>query len=383
MFDKRIPLFSLFGFKVGVDISWFILAVLVTWSLARGLFPFYFEGFSAATYWWMGAAGAIGLFLSIIFHEFCHSLVARRFGMPMKGITLFIFGGVAEMNEEPPSAKAELLMAAAGPASSVVFAGLLFLTHAAAQVVNWPAPVNAVLIYLAWLNIILAVFNLVPAFPLDGGRILRAILWAAKKDVRWATRIASRLGSAFGIFLTVLGVISFIGGNFIGGLWYFLIGMFIRAAAQSSYREMLIRQTLSGEPVGRFMQKDPATVPPSISISELVEDYFYRYHYKMFPVTTGDHLEGCVSTKEIKDVPKNEWNSRHVADIEKSCSDENTIAPQSDATAALALMNRTGNSRLMVVEEGRLAGIITLKDLLKFLALKLDLEENEQIALPT
>lgn len=382
MFGKRIPLFSLFGFKVGVDVTWFLLAVLVTWSLAAGLFPFYWEGFSTATYWWMGVAGAFGLFISIVFHEFCHSLVARRFGMPMKGITLFIFGGVAEMNEEPTGAKAEFLMAAAGPASSVVFAGLLFLINFAGERMAWPAPVNAVIIYLAWLNIILAVFNLVPAFPLDGGRILRSILWGAKKDLRWATRVASRLGSGFGVFLIILGVISFIGGNFIGGLWYFLIGMFIRGAAESSYREMLIRQALSGEHVDHFMKSDPVTVQPSLSLAELVENYFYRYHYKMFPVLDNGGLRGCVSTKDVKDVPKDQWNSRHVGDVARPCSGENTVSPQSDATDALSMMNRTGNSRLMVVQEGRLAGIITLKDLLKFLALKLDLEEDERIALP-
>jgi len=180
----------------------------------------------------------------------------------------------------------------------------------------------------------------------------------------------------------VLGVFSFIAGNFIGGLWYFLIGMFIRGASQSSYREMLIRQTLSGEHVERFMKSDAVTVPPSLSLRELVEDYFYRYHYKMFPVSAEGGLQGCVSTKDVKDVPREAWDRRTVADIAKPCSDVNTVSPQSDATEALALMNRTGNSRLMVVRDGRLAGIITLKDLLKFLAMKLDLEENEQIALP-
>jgi CBS domain-containing protein len=212
--------------------------------------------------------------------------------------------------------------------------------------------------------------------------VLRSILWAAKKDLRWATRVASRFGSGFGIFLIVLGVLSFIGGNFIGGIWYFLIGMFIRGAAQASYREMLIRQTLSGEHVDRFMKADPITVQPWMSISQLVQDYFYKYHYKMFPVAAENGLKGCVSTKDVKDIPREEWDRRHVEDIAKPCSEENTVPPEADATAALSMMNRTGNSRLMVVDHGHLAGIITLKDLLKFLALKLDLEENEHIALP-
>jgi len=382
MFGKKIPLFKIQGFKVSIDITWFILAVLIVWSLAQGLFPHYFEGFSSATYWWMGVAGALGLFVSIVFHEFCHSFVARRFGLPMKGITLFIFGGVAEMTEEPESAKSEFFMAVAGPVSSIVLSGILFMVYNAGKAIRWPEPVGAVLLYLAWLNLVLAGFNLIPAFPLDGGRILRSALWAAKRNLRWATRVASGFGGAFGMILIVLGIISFIGGNFIGGLWYFLIGMFIRGASQMSYQQMLIRKALSGEPARRFMKSDPVIVSPSIPVSELVEDYFYKYHYKMFPVSDNGRLAGCVSTKEVKDIPKEEWSRHTVGDIAKACSNKNTISPDTDAMKALSLMNHSGNSRLMVVDGERLDGIITLKDMLKFLSLKVDLEENESIKMP-
>jgi Zn-dependent protease len=381
MFEKRIPLFNLFGFKVGLDITWFILAILLTWSLAEGFFPHFFEGYSKATYWWMGAAGAIGLFVSIVFHEFCHSIVARKFGLPMKGITLFIFGGVAEMSEEPQNAKSEFFMAVVGPISSVVLAGIFFLIQKLGKSINWPASINAVLLYLTWLNLLLAGFNLIPAFPLDGGRILRSILWAIKKNLRWATHVASALGGAFGLFLIILGVISFIGGAFISGLWYFLIGMFIRSASQMSYKQLLIRRALSGEPAKRFMKTEPVTVAPSISISELVEDYFYKYHYKMFPVLEDSKLKGCVSTKEIKNLPKDQWSRHKVGEITEACSDKNTISPDTDAMKALSLMNNSDNSRLMVVEGDKLEGIITLKDMLKFLALKIDLEGNEKIKL--
>jgi Zn-dependent protease/predicted transcriptional regulator len=382
MFERKIPLFSLFGFKVGIDITWFILAVLITWSLAEGAFPHFFPGMSRGTYWWMGAAGALGLFVSIVFHEFCHSIVAKRFGLPMKGITLFIFGGVAEMSDEPQNPKTEFFMAVVGPISSVFLAGAFFLGQSAGKAINWPGPVNAVLVYLAWLNIILAGFNMVPAFPLDGGRILRSILWAVKKNLRWATRIASGFGSAFGIFLVVLGVMSFIGGNFIGGLWYFLIGMFIRGASQMSYQQVLIRRALSGEQVKRFMKSEPVSVPPSISIAELVDDYFYKYHYKMFPISENGKLEGCVSIKEVKQMPKNQWGQHKVNEIVTPCSERNTISPNADAIKALSVMKNSDNSRLMVVDGDKLAGIITLKDMLKFLALKVDLEEDEKIKLP-
>ncbi|MBN2455551.1 MAG: site-2 protease family protein, partial [Sedimentisphaerales bacterium] len=299
--------------------------------MAKGVFPHYFTGFSNTTYWWMGAAGAMGLFVSIIFHEFCHSLVARKFDLPMKGITLFIFGGVAEMDKEPENAKSEFFMAIVGPISSVVLAGIFFLFYVAGKAVNWPGPVNSVLVCLGWLNIILAVFNMVPAFPLDGGRVLRSILWYARGDLRWATKISSRLGAAFGLFLMILGVINFIGGNFIGGLWYFLIGMFIKSASQMSYRQLLVKNALMGEPISRFMAAEAVTVPPSIMVSDLVEDYFYKYHYKMFPVTNNGTLKGCVTTKQVKELPKEQWATTKVSDITQLCSEGNTVSPKADS----------------------------------------------------
>ena len=379
MFERKLPLFTLFGFKISIDITWFVLAVLIAWSLAKGVFPRYFAGLSNTTYWWMGAAGALGLFVSIIFHEFCHSLIARQFNLPMKGITLFIFGGVAEMSKEPENAKSEFFMAIAGPISSAVLAGIFFLFYTAGKAVNLPVPVNGVLMYLGWLNIILAGFNMVPAFPLDGGRVLRSILWYAKGDLRWATRISSGLGAAFGLFLMILGVISFIGGNFIGGLWYFLIGMFIKNASQMSYRQLLVKNALMGEPISRFMAAEAVTVPPSIMVSDLVEDYFYKYHYKMFPVTEDGTLKGCVTTKQIKELSKEQWATTKVSDIAQPCSEGNTVSPEADSMNALSLMNSTGNSRLMVVEGNKLLGVISLKDMLKFMALKLDLEAGQRI----
>jgi Zn-dependent protease/predicted transcriptional regulator len=374
MFGKRIHLFKLFGFNVGIDITWFILAVFITWSLAKGLFPYYFKGFSNATYWWMGVAGALGLFFSIVFHEFCHSIVARRFGLPMKGITLFIFGGVAEMEAEPASPKAEFLMAVVGPLSSVLLGAGLYFVHRAGVYTQWYAPANGVVQYLAWLNFILAGFNLLPAFPLDGGRVLRSILWAVKGHLRWATRIASALGSAFGLFLIIFGVISFFGGNALGGVWYFLIGIFIHGASQTSYKQMLIRKALEGEQVNRFMKSDVVAVPASVSVQELVTNYFYKHHFKMFPVSNNGHVVGCVTTQQVKEIPRDTWERHTVGELAQPCSNENTISPQTDAMQALTIMNRTGNSRLIVMDADKLVGLITLKDMLKFLALKIDLE---------
>jgi len=376
MFGKRITLFRLLGFEVRVDLSWIVLAVLVTWTLAVGLFPYRYQGLDKTVYWWMGAIGAVGLFFSILFHEFCHSLVARKFGLPMRGITLFIFGGVAEMDDEPPSPKAEFFMAAAGPLSSMALGALFFALASPLRGSPTAVAVYGVLSYLSTINWLLAGFNLVPAFPLDGGRILRAGLWHWKRDLRGATRVSSRIGSGFGIFLMLMGALSFLFGNIIGGLWQFMIGMFLRSAAESSYRQIVFRKALEGDTVERFMNARPVTAPPSISIRELVEGYIYRYHFKMFPVTEGDKLLGCITTRRIKEIPREDWDRQIVSDRIDKCSSENTIAPDVGALQALSLMSRTKNSRLMVVSGDRLVGIISLKDILGYLSLKMELGDE-------
>ena len=373
MFGKRFDLFRVFGITIRLDASWFLVAVLITWSLARGVFPRTQPGLSGATYWAMGAAGALGLFLSVLVHEFAHALVARRKGIPIRGITLFLFGGVAEMEAEPPSAKAEFLMAGAGPLMTLgvalLCAGLVYAGGTA-----WPRPAAGVLGYLTTINLVLAVFNLVPAFPLDGGRMLRAGLWHWKGDLRRATRIAAGIGSGFGLLLIGLGVIAIVTGNFIGGMWWVLIGMFVRSAAAASYQQVLLRQALEGEPVHRFMRTDPVTVPPSLSLETLVEDYIYRHHHELYPVTDDGRLAGCITTREVKAVPRSEWRQRTVASAAVACTPDTTVRPDTDAVEALAKMRRSGSSRLLVVEGERLVGLLTLKDLLGFFALKLDLE---------
>ncbi len=377
MFGRRIKLFKLFGFDIQVDLSWVIIAVLVAWSLAVGFFPFRYKSLPVQTYWVMGVFGAIGFFLSVIFHEVSHSLVARKLGIPMKGITLFIFGGVSEMGEEPPNAKSEFLMAMAGPLSSIAIAIACYGIHRlGARGFGWPVSIDGVILYLGYINGLLAAFNLLPAFPLDGGRMLRAILWAFKKSLRWATRIASGIGSGFALLLMFFGVFQFFfTGNLIGGIWSFFIGIFLQGAARMSYQQVLIRKALEGEQVRRFMKTEPVAVPPSASVRQLVEDYIYKYHFKMFPVAEGsDKLIGCVTTKQLDGIPREEWDLRTVRDLATQCSPENTIGPEADAIKALSLMARTGVGRLIVIEGNRMAGVITLKDMLKFLSLKLELE---------
>jgi len=388
MFGKSIKLFKLFGFEIKVDLSWIVIAVLAAWALAKFQFPTQVGGLSQSVYWWMGVAGAVGLFVSIVFHELWHSLIARRFGLQMKGITLFIFGGVSEMTEEPANAKVEFWMAIAGPLSSVALAVIFYLLSWVASggvVLPYLSPITpppllsagmsplvAVLFYLGYLNGLLAIFNIIPGFPLDGGRVLRAIIWAFDKDVVKATRIASWVGSAFALLLIAVGLFSVLTGV-LGGLWYALVGWFLWGAARSSYQQVLVRKGLEGVTVRKLMEANPVTVPRALSIERFVEDYIYKHTYKMYPVLDGDRLGGCASLKKVKDIPRTEWQTRTVGEIAGGCSPDDTIGPEANATDALAQMGRAGLSRLMVVEGNRLVGIISLKDMLQFLNAKLQL----------
>lgn len=372
---KQYPLFRLFGFQVQIDLSWLLIALLITWTLAAGSFPLSYPGLSHEMYWWMGITGAAGVFLSIVFHEFCHSLVARRFGLTIRGITLFIFGGVAEMEKEPPTPKSEFLMAIAGPMASFLLAFIFYLAHLLATSYEWPTFVIGVTYYLGYLNTVLAIFNLVPAFPLDGGRMLRATLWAWKKNLREATQIASQIGSGFGLMLMVLGFLAFLQGIFILGMWWFLIGAFLKGAAAASYKQILVQEALKNQPVRRFMTTHPVTVAPSISIEQLVQDYVYKHHFKIFPVIEDSQLLGCITINEVKKVPRDQWRQRTVAELASPCSADNMVSPDANAMDVLSMMIQPdAGSRLMVVEDQCLVGIISLTDLKEFISLKLELE---------
>lgn len=374
MFGRAFPLFRLFGFEVRIDASWFIIAALVTWSLAAGMFPAYAPGLPRAEYFWMGIAGALLLFGSIVFHELFHSLVARRYGIPMRGITLFVFGGVAEMNAEPPSPKAEFLMAVAGPLASVVL-GLTFYGVAAGSLGSMPVETSVVLRYLAQINLLLAAFNCIPAFPLDGGRILRSILWHSSGNVVHATRTASRIGSGFAIVLMIYAVFNLFFGNFVTAVWWFTIGMFLRSAAMASYQQMLMQSALQGEPVSHFMTTDVDTVSPDTSVEDLVVNHMYRNHHRLYPVLAGsEQLAGCVSAEQVKTLPREEWPNHTVREIATPCSPQSLVTPETDSMRALKMMQESNSTKLMVVQGGRLVAMVTLRDLLNFLATKLELE---------
>ncbi|MEZ5333113.1 MAG: site-2 protease family protein [Thermoanaerobaculia bacterium] len=376
MFGRRIPLFEVFGFSVRLDPSWFLLAILIAWSLGgeNGYFRATHEGLGPAAYWLMGAAAALGLFTSIVLHELAHSVMARRFGLAIKGITLFIFGGVAEMTEEPESPRAEFLVAVAGPLASVLIAASCFGIGQVLRASGTSVAIYGVVAFLAWMNAALVLFNLVPAFPLDGGRMLRALLWRVRGDLTWATRITAGIGSFFGLVLMALGVFSLVQGDFVGGLWRFVLGLFLRQAAQSSKRFQLARRLLEGEAVRDFMAEPPTAVPRHLPLREFVETYLYRRGPELYPVVQDDRLVGSIDLESVKAVPQAEWDRQSVGTVAKSLASSPVLDPDLDALAALTALRAMPGGRALVVEGDRLVGMVSLQDLARLVALKGELE---------
>mgnify|MGYP002398973704 CR=1 FL=1 len=375
MLKNNITLFKLFGFNVRIDSSWIIILFLVTWSLAEGFFPARFTELEGRTYWMMAIAGAIGLFASIIIHEFSHAFIARKYGLKIENITLFVFGGVAEMKDEPQSPKVEFLMAVAGPIASLLLSALFSILHTVGGVTGLPIPVIGVLGYLSTINMLLAIFNMLPAFPTDGGRILRSFLWWKKKDIRWATQMASRISLFFAVSIIFIGFVNMIASNVIGGLWWILIGSFLFSAANASYHSLLIKQSFSGKSVRHFMNPAPVTVPYDITLEELVDTYLSHYPHKMYPVTKEDSIAGMITIADIKAVPKEERTQYTAGRIMHPKNTNNSVSIDTAVNDALVKMNTTGASRLLVTENNKAVGIVTLKDLLEFIALKMELEE--------
>ncbi|WP_397544000.1 site-2 protease family protein [Roseovarius salis] len=374
MFTKKFELFSLLGFRVSLDLTWFILAVLIVWSLAQGYFPAVIDGLDPQTALVLGVAGALGLFFSIVFHEFSHAIVARRYDIPIKGITLFIFGGVAEMEQEPPSAKSEFLMAIAGPIASYVLAAVFYLVALAA-----PGIALAELFsYLGLINLVLATFNLVPAFPLDGGRVLRAGIWWWTNDLPRATRIGAGTGRVLGSLLVALGFLNAVSGNVVAGMWQALIGLFIIGAARSTEMRMTMTSLLDDVPVSRLMVRHPVTVPDDTPVDYMIENYFYRFNHKIFPVLRDGRLLGCVRLDDVSKVPPDKRGQRVAADILAADSAARIVGPDCSVLDAIGVMQQHNVSRLMVAEGDRLAGLLTMRDIMSHVSIHQQLDGAAQ-----
>jgi len=363
---RALRLITVRGIPIQIDASWIIIALLVTWSLATRGFPVLYSGQSAPIYWTMGVLGALGLFASIVAHEIAHTLAARRHGIRMAGITLFIFGGVAQMEGEPPSPAAEFAMAVAGPLASIGI-GVAAVT---AALLPWPGEVVTILTYLGVMNVALAMFNLLPAFPLDGGRLLRAFLWRRSGSALGATRVAARVGTAFAFALMGLGLIRIPLSDPVGGLWLFIIGLFLRQAARLSYEQELVHEALAGKPVRQFMTVGPIAVNANTSLADFLHEFVYRYHHRLFPVQDNGRLLGAITTAQLRGVPTAERQIRKVSSATIPLASLPTVTPDTGALQALGRMRESGRSRLLVVDHHRLAGIITTRDLLDFIALE-------------
>lgn len=368
---RKLSLVRISGFQIAIDYTWFIVFVLVAWGLSVGYFPGALPNMGRSTYWAMGIVASLLLFISVLLHELSHSLVARRYGLEIRGITLFIFGGLAEMTEEPKDASTELNMAIAGPIMSILIGVLCWIAAFLTGDIFLP-PVGAVLRYLAYLNFVLALFNLIPGFPLDGGRVLRAVLWKKTGNFKRATNIASRAGKWFAYCLIGFGVFLGLNGN-ISGLWYVLIGMFLHQAAQMSYMRVAYKDNLSGVKVSDLMSRDVVSVDGSLSLDKLVEDYFFKHRFQGFPVLDGNRIRGCVTIHDVKEVPKSQWATTRIHDILKPLTDSQILHPDGDAVEALSIMLRTGQGRLPVFDGDQLVGVITRRDIMDLFQLKTDL----------
>lgn len=354
------------GIPIRLHFSWFIVFGLITWSLSTYYFPEAAPDLPIASYWMRGALAAILLFASVVFHEISHSFVAQKYKMSIVSITLFIFGGVAQMKGEPPHPKAEFQIALAGPLSSFFLAVIFSLLS-----MNTGGGTKALFSYLAQLNLILGVFNLIPGFPMDGGRVLRSVLWSRKKDYFYATQKAASFGKKIALFFIFFGLFSIFTG-FPGGLWLLLIGWFVYAAAQSSYQRATLQETLSGVKVKDIMVKDHdiVAIRPSITVDEAVNHYFLRYGFGGFPVVDHGKFLGITTLKEIKNIPREMWGNATSANILVPHNKSWELSPQDDVMKALELMIREDRGRIIVTKNDSVIGLITRNGIARYVQLK-------------
>jgi len=370
MFKGSWQIVKISGIPVRLHFSWFIIFGLITWALATQYFPQVAPQLPKATNWLRGALAALLLFISVTIHELSHSFIAKRHNIPIASITLFIFGGVAQIKKEPPSPKIELNMALAGPLSSYVLGLIFFMLYKLAG--NYQG-LKAITSYLSQINFILGTFNLIPGFPMDGGRVLRAVLWGKSGDYISATKKASKAGQGIALFFIFFGFISLFTG-YSGSVWFLLIGWFLYTAAQSSYQQATTRDILAGIRIRDVMVRDMIAVSSDTSISELVDNYFLRYGYGGFPVLEGERVVGIISLKEIKGLPKNKWISTNAKEVMQTLNDSLVVSENDDISMILERMVQEDKSRFLVIDDGKLTGLITRSGILRYLKIKGELK---------
>ncbi|MBK9307700.1 MAG: site-2 protease family protein [Nitrospira sp.] len=369
------------GIPIRVHASWFLIFLLVTWSLSTEYLPDSLPGLSPERYWTMGAVAAVLLFFSVLLHELGHSYVALYYRIPIEQITLFIFGGVAHMRREAPSPKAECLIALAGPAVSLAIGGTCFLFVILAESLQQQQGLQGVTMLCALLGIVnvqLGLFNLIPGFPLDGGRVLRAGLWAWKKDFYRATKQAAVVGLTFGVILGFVGlVIAYRAASgdlpasmMSNGGWIVFIGMFLFAAAQASRRQAVVRETLATIPIRDLMVTTVVSIPAQCMLDEAVNRYFQAYGYGGFPVLADGRLVGIVTVSEVQGVGSALWAWRRVDQVMRPVSESLVIAPEVPVIHAMEQMARGGWDRLVVIQDREVVGLVTQSAIVHCLRLR-------------
>jgi len=372
---KGVKLFRVLGIQISLNYTWFIVFGLIAWSLASGYFPSHYPDLNPLTHWIMGFLGAFFLFLSVLVHELTHSYIAKREGIEVKEITLFFFGGVSQLTKEPEDSKKELKVAIGGPISSLVLALIFWILFRVTLQSPHLILIAGLLWYLALINLSLALFNLIPGFPLDGGRVLRALYWRKTGSLKKATRIASGAGKWIGVGIILLGLFGILKGNLIGGFWFVIIGIFLRSAAEGGLQQVVMKGALEGLKVEELMSQGVTSVSHSLRIDRLVEDFYLTHTHITYPVLEGDKIIGIVTLKQVKEVPRDQWIEKTVREVMMPIREEIMLDPGGEAVDALQKMIRTGEGRLPVVKGGRVVGMLTRRDILNLLEIKTDLVE--------
>jgi Zn-dependent protease len=362
---------KILGIQIGVHYSWLFIFVILTWSLASTYYPLNYPEFSATTNWILGTLSSLMLFASVLAHELGHSIVAQRRGIPVKSITLFIFGGAATITKEAETPGAEFSMAITGPAVSFLLAGIFWLIYLvvgdASQIIG------AVALYLATINAVLGVFNMVPGFPLDGGRVFRSFLWATTKDFRRATRIATYTGQGFAYFLIIGGIgFAFLGA--LQGLWLALIGWFLSNAASATYRQTVVTELLRKGMVKDIMATDFKSVPPDISLQQALHDYIMQYSQHALLVVRGQKLEGLLTMTDIKKKPREQWSSVLVNEVMTKAGELKTVSPEDGLNTVIQLMESGDLNQLPVMSGQKLVGLISRSELIRYIKFQQEID---------
>jgi Zn-dependent protease/CBS domain-containing protein len=352
------------GIRIGVNWSWLIVFALIVWSLAAAVFPSQNPGFSDGEYVALAVAAALLFFASLLLHELGHALQARREGVEIEGINLWLFGGVAQFKGGFPSAGAEFRIAIAGPLVSLAL-GVFFVV--VAVFAGLPNALDGVVAWLGYTNLILLVFNLLPALPLDGGRVLRSALWHFRGDLQWATWVASGVGRAFGFLFIGLGLFMLIFEGAFSGAWLAFIGWFLLQAATAEARYVATKQALDGLRVRDLMILQPVTVEAGLSLGEFMDAVAWSQRYTTYPVLEQGRPIGLLAFRSVASVPRDEWNTRRVRDVMVPREEVPVLDADEPAIDALAELSRSEVNRGLVLDNGRLAGFLSITDLARAL----------------